>query len=512
MNEIISINPATMQEIGRVQVTSEQKVKEYVSKAHAAFPTWSRIPIGVRKEYILKARDYLLKNIDEIASTITRDNGKPITESLSAEIFPVADLLYWAANNAEKILKRKRIGIGVFDLMFRSSYMGYQPLGVIGIISPWNYPFSIPVGTIAMALMAGNCVIFKPSSATPLVGKKIEEMFDSIGLPEFAFTHISGGSETGEALLDSRVDKIIFTGSVGVGKHVAETCARKLTPVVLELGGKDPAIIRSDADIDFASSAVVWGAFTNTGQCCASIERVYVHKSIAKEFFSSVIEKTKLLRVGNGEEKTTDIGPMTTLQQLQTVEAHVEEARRRGAKILCGGNKIEPGYFFEPTVITGVDHTFACVAEETFGPLMPVMTYQDDSQAIQLANDSEFGLNAYIFTKDLKTGRKMAEQLRAGTVVINDCVYTHAIPQTPWGGIKHSGFGRTHSAWGFYELTNLHHIHVNRLTFIKDFWWYPYRERLIRALKKLSEHLTGGINSKIKAIPYLVKALWLKKS
>lgn len=511
MPEIISIDPATLEEIGRVEATPEQKVKEYVSKARAALPAWSRLSYRKRAEHILKAREYLLDNIDSFAATITRDNGKPVAESISAEILPVADLLWWAAHNAERILKHRRIGIGIFDLMLRRSAVGHQPLGVIGIISPWNYPFSIPVGTTAMALMAGNCVLLKPSSATPIVGNRIEELFNAAGLPDFVFTHIPGGSETGETLLNSRIDKVSFTGSVGTGKHVAEVCARNLIPVTLELGGKDAAIVRHDADLDFASSAAVWGAFTNAGQCCASIERLYVHEDVSDRFIQLVIEKTSRLKIGKGDEPGVDIGPMTTLQQLQTVEAQVEEVKRRGAKILCGGNKRGTGYFFEPTVITGVDHTFACVNEETFGPLLPIMTFSDDQQAVQLANYSEYGLNAYIFTKDIRTGRRMAKDLRAGTIVINDCVYTHAIPQTPWGGVKHSGFGRTHSAWGFYDLTNLHHIHINPVTFIKDFWWYPYGEKLVRNLKGLTRNLTGCSCSKIRAIPSLLGSVFSKK-
>jgi succinate-semialdehyde dehydrogenase/glutarate-semialdehyde dehydrogenase len=528
MEEIISINPATLEEIGRVPITPPQKVKEIVSKAHAVFPSWSRLSIKDRVQYISKAREYLLKNVDDIAYTITRDNGKTLTESISAEILPVADLLTWIACNAEKILKPKRLGIGIFDLMFRSSYIGRQPLGVIGVISPWNYPFSIPVGAVAMALAAGNCVILKPSSATALVGSKIDELFKACGFPESVFTSIAGGSETGEALLNSRLDKVIFTGSVGVGRHVAESCAARLTPVVLELGGKDAAIIRSDADIEHASSGVVWGAFTNSGQCCASIERVYVHESIAEKFISLVVEKTKKLRVGNGENPNTDMGPMTTSEQLKIVETHVEEAKQKGGKILCGGKgiahgcptsvgEINPakaghpeilrGYFFEPTVITGVDHTFACVNEETFGPILPIMTYQDDKQAIQLANYSEYGLNAYIWSKNIGEARKMASKLHVGTVIINDSVYTHALPQTPWGGIKHSGVGRTHGRWGFYEVTNLHHTHINRLTFIKDFWWYPYSGRLIATLKTLTRDFTGTFLSKLKAMPAFLASL-----
>lgn len=511
MNQIISTNPATLEEIGRIEETSEQKVKEYTSKAKAAFPGWARLSFKERAAYILKARQYLLDNIDDFAQTITKDNGKPVTESISAEIFPICDLLRWAALNAEKILSRKNLLIGVFNLLGRTSTLGHQPLGVIGIISPWNYPFSIPVGTAAMALMAGNTVVLKPSSATALVGKKIEEMFEAAGLPEFVFKVVHGGSATGEALLNSSVDKIVFTGSVGIGRHVAEVCARRLLPCTLELGGKDPAIITENADLENAASGVVWGAFTNAGQCCASIERLYVHQKVADKFIEMVVEKTKKLRIGNGLDPNTDVGPMTTLAQLQTVEAHVEEARGRGAKILCGGKRVGPGYFFEPTVITGVDQTFSCVTEETFGPTLPIIVYEDDMQAVRFANDSQFGLNAYIWSKDIREAQKMARQIRAGTVVINNSVYTHAIPQTPWGGVKHSGLGRTHSAWGFYDLVNLHHIHTNRFTFIKDFWWYPYSAKLIENLKGLSGTLTGCLCSKICALPHLLKALLQKK-
>jgi succinate-semialdehyde dehydrogenase/glutarate-semialdehyde dehydrogenase len=490
-----------------------------------------------RGRCLLRAREYLLDNLNDFALTITRDNGKPVTESISAEILPVCDLLWWTAHNAKNLLQPRRLPLGVFDLLLRSSSISHQPLGVIGIISPWNYPFSIPAGAVATALMAGNTVLLKPSSATPLVGKKIEDMFNAAGLPEATFFHLVGGTEVGEALLDSRLDKVVFTGSVDVGRHVAEVCARKLVPVTLELGGKDPAIVRADADLDAASSGIVWGAFTNAGQCCASIERCYVHSSIADEFITMVVEKTKKLRVGNGEAPDTDVGPMTTLQQLQTVEAHVEDARRRGAKILCGGKRaaviplmgdgigpdksgnysgylIRPdksGNHYEPTVITGVDHSFACVTEETFGPTLPIMTFDDDEQAIRLANDSPFGLNAYIWTKDMRRAKKMAAQIRAGTVVIDDSVYTHAIPATPWGGLKHSGWGRTHGAWGFYELTNLHHVHINRLSWLKDFWWYPYGEPLMRTLKKLSLTLTGGFFDKIKALFGIIRALLYKK-
>jgi len=512
MTDILSIDPATLKELGRFPATSPQEIAEYADRARKAFPSWSKKTFNERKRYLLRAREYILDNLDDFAAAITRDNGKPFVESISAEILPVCDLLWWAATHAEKILSPRGLGLGIFNLLLRSSVVSHQPLGVIGVISPWNYPFSIPVGAAAMALMAGNTVLLKSSSVTPLVGKKIAEMFAAAGLPDGTFFHLAGGSEVGEALLESRLDKVVFTGSVGVGRHVAEVCAKKLVPITLELGGKDAAIIRADADIDVASSGVVWGAMTNAGQCCASIERCYVHSLVADSFVEMVVKKVKKLRMGNGLDPATDIGPMTTLSQLQIVEAHVEEARRRGAKILCGGKRTGEGYFYEPTVITGVDHSFACVLEETFGPTLPVMTYDNDDSAIRLANDSQYGLNAYIWTKDIKEGRKMAGKLCAGTVVINDSVYTHAISSTPWGGLKNSGLGRTHGVWGFFELTNLHHIHVNYITWLKDFWWYPYGKTLATSLKGLSKTLTGSFSGKLRSLAGIARVLLLRKN
>ena len=519
MQYIKAINPATLEEIGQVEATPPEKVAEYVSKAHAEFHPWSKTSFRQRAAYIMKAREYMLDNIEEFARTITLDNGKPLAESYSAELFSAASLMYWAAKNAGKILKRKSICIGIFNLMGRSSTIGYQPVGVVGVISPWNYPFSIPVGAVVMALMAGNCVVLKTSSATPLVGKKIEEMFAAAGLPESVFTHIPGGSDVGEALINSGVDKIMFTGSAGVGKHVAEICAKRLTPCTLELGGKDAAIIRADANLEHASSGVVWGAFTNAGQCCASIERVYVHESVADKFIKLVTKKTKMLRVGNGLDPNTDIGPLTTAAQLETTIKHVEDAKNRGATIISpsprpsparGEGDREEGYFYAPTIIIGADHSFPCVMEETFGPTLPIMTYSEDSEAVRLANDTEFGLNAYIWSKNTAEAKKIATGLRAGTIVINDAVYIHAIPETPWGGVKYSGYGRTHGRFGFHEMVNIHHIHTNPVTFIKDFWWYPYGEKITKNLKKLSRTLTGDFKSIVKSVLTLFKALFRK--
>lgn len=512
MDEIISINPATLEEIGRASATPATKVHEYVAEARAALPLWRRMEFGKRAQYLLRARRYLLDHLDEFARTITIDNGKPLTESVTAEIYPIADLIHYFAHNAHALLKGESLPIGIMGLLRRNSQISYQPMGVIGIISPWNYPFSIPVGEVTMALICGNTVLLKPSSATAMVGKKIEEMFLAAGLPQGVFTHIAGDARAGESLAESSIDKLFFTGSTSAGRQVMAICAKKMTPLVLELGGKDPMIVRTDADMDQATSGVVWGAFTNAGQCCASVERVYVHESIFDEFVELCVRKVGKLKIGNGLDPEVDIGAMTTIEQLQKVEAHIEDAITRGAHIHCGGKRLHDmrGHFFQPTIITGVDHSFACVREETFGPVMPIMSFADDRQAIQLANDTPYGLTASIWSRDIRMAKELARDIKAGTVMINDCVFTHALPQTPWGGRGASGFGRSHSRFGLLEMVSIHHTHTNRLR-RKDIWWYRYDLALYKKFSILARRLTEGLVSQVTAIPTFLRLWWKKK-
>ncbi len=511
-SRITSINPATLEEIGSVPTTPPDDVARLIEIARRAQPDWEHAGFEERARRLLRARRYLLDNIASFAETITKDNGKPLVESITAEIYPAADLIYYFARHAEEMLRSFGQPIGIMGSMRRSSRIEYLPLGVIGIISPWNYPFSIPLGAAAMALMAGNAVLLKPSSITPLVGVKIAELFEAAGLPPGVFAHLPGDASTGQALIDSGPDKISFTGSVGVGKKVMAGCASRLTPLQLELGGKDPLIVRADADVDHASSGAVWGAFTNCGQTCASVERVYVHHTVYDEFLAAVVEKTKKLIVGNGMDHGVDVGPLTTEAQRETVEAQVADARRRGGRIACGGARPKglAGYFYLPTVITGVDHTFACMREETFGPLMPIMTFTDDEQAVRLANDSRFGLTASVWTRDIMAGQAMARRIQAGTVTINEAVYTHALCQTPWGGIKESGIGLSHGRIGLLELVRPHHVHTNRWM-RKSMWWYPYGRTSYEGFFKLAKTFTGSWLDKLTSLSTFLKVFLLNK-
>ncbi len=335
--EIVCINPATGEENGRVPLLSASDVAAAVRRARHAQPAWAQLSYQVRAEVVLRAREIVLAHVDEIATLISRETGKPPAEATSMEVVPTLDLMHYFAHNAEKMLRRQKIDIGQYGLMGRSSYVVYKPLGVVGIISPWNFPWATPLDEVVMALMAGNAVVLKPSELTPLTALKIGEVFNEARLPEGLVGIVTGDGSTGAALVEAGVDKVMFTGSVATGKKVAEAAARHLTPVVLELGGKDPMVVLDDANLENAARAAVWGGFCNAGQACASIERLYVHESIADEFISLVVDETRRLRVGPPEGEAVDVGSMTNERQLRIVEDHIQDAVEQGARVETGG-------------------------------------------------------------------------------------------------------------------------------------------------------------------------------
>lgn len=500
MTEIISINPATLETLGKVPITSPSKVKELVANARAAQPAWAKLAVRRRAGYLDSACEWLLANAEDVARTITMDNGKPLAEAMAQEIFPTAEFLRYAARQAPLFIRDEPAPLGILRLIGRRSFIAHRPCGVVGIIGPWNYPFAIAAGQAAAALACGNAVLVKPSSWAPIAGGMIGAMFQAAGLPDGIFSHLPGDAETGRSLISARLDKIAFTGSAAVGKDVMRLAGEGPTPLILELGGKDPMIVRQDAHLDRAASAAVWGAFTNAGQACASVERCYVHESMFEEFAELCVRKALALKQGNGLDPDVDIGPMTTPAQLEHVEEQITDAKARGANILCGGerDRSRAGYFFPPTVLTGVDHSFPIMRDETFGPVLPIMPFSDDMQAVRLANDSAYGLTASIWTRDKSAARWMTPLLQAGVVMVNDCVFAHAIPGAPWGGVKQSGFGRSHGRAGIMEFLYPVHVHENSSA-RKCFWWYPYDMKFLE--------MTGGLLKRIGAIPTIVKAM-----
>ena len=510
-SEIISYDPATGEEVGRAPLASPEDVKEAVRRARAAQPAWASLSFRDRGRVILLARKLMLAERDEIARLVSRETGKPVAEALSMEIVPTLDAMHYFAHASENLLRPQKIDIGQYGLMGRSSTIVFRPLGVIGIISPWNFPLATPADEVVMALMAGNAVVLKPSELTPLIALQIGDIFKRAGLPADLLEIVTGDGSTGAALIDARVDKIMFTGSVATGKRVAAAAAKFLTPVVLELGGKDPMIVLEDADIENAARGAVWGAFANAGQACASVERCYVQESIAPEFIERVVAETRALKQGLGTGDAVDIGSMSNKRQLQIVTDHVNDAEQRGAKVLTGGGRVNnpDGLFYEPTVLTNVDHEMTIMRDETFGPVLPVMTFKSDDDAIRLANDSVYGLTASVWTRNIARGRRLAERIEAGTVMVNEVVYTHGIAQTPWGGVKDSGYGRTHGRMGLLELVQPQHIHVNRLSFLPDLWWFGYGPKAAKLFGGLASHFTtGSILRTSRLLPQMIRRLF----
>ena len=491
--EIISYDPASGEEIGRAPLNNASEVRGAVSRARAAQPLWTSLSFRKRASVILRAREIVLAQLEEIGRLISRETGKPVAEAISMEVVPTLDLMHYFAHNTRRLLQPRMIDIGLYGLMGRTSQVIYKPLGVIGIISPWNFPWATPLDEIVMALMAGNAVVLKPSELTPLTALRIGAVFKQAGLPLGLLEIVPGDGSTGAALTVAGVDKIMFTGSVSTGRRVAEAAAKHLTPTVLELGGKDPMIVLADANLANAARAAIWGAFCNAGQACASVERCYVDEAIAPQFIDLVLKETRALKQGNAAEDDIDIGAMSNERQLSVVEEHIADAIKRGARVVTGGKRAKrSGLFHEPTVLTEVDHSMAVMRDETFGPVLPIMTFKTEDEAIRLANDSIYGLTASIFTRNIARGRRLAEQIEAGTVMVNEVVYTHALAQTPWGGVKQSGYGRTHGRLGLLELVTPQHIHVNRLPWVPDLWWFRYSQQAGLLFRSLARRFTSG--------------------
>jgi len=459
------------------------QVESAVTRAKSAQRKWAETPVRDRLRVIRSFQQALYRDVDAVASLIAEETGKPKAEALTAEVLVTLDATRFLLKEVPRLFQRERVAHGNLAMRAKRAYLQREPYGTVGIISPWNYPFSIPASEVLAALACGNAVVLKPSEFTPRCALKVQELLFAAGLERDLLHVIPGEGAAGAALVAAPIDKLIFTGSVATGKKIAKAAAEKLLPVVLELGGKDPMIVLEDADLEVASSAAVWGAFMNAGQTCLSVERCYVHRDIHDKFVQACVEKVKKLRVGE------EIGPLINDRQLQTVETQVQDAIARGAKVECGGERGGAPHSYAPTVITHADHEMRLLTEETFGPVMPVIPFADDDEAVRLANDSTFGLAASVWTRDRGRGEAIAQRINAGTVMVNDLISAFGISEAPHGGFGESGIGRTHGWMGLEEMVRTKYIDVDLLPRMPKVWWFGYGDAFYAQMRGFIDFL-----------------------
>ena len=501
--QLKSFSPATGEMIGAVPVTSPGEVQAVVDAVAKVQPFWAQLTLVDRARYLERTAQVLIDEGDDIRDLIVREQGKPRTEAFTMELLPTIDALQWIARAGIELLADEKIPMFQVFLKTKRSAFTYEPLGVIGIISPWNYPWSIPFGEVALALMAGNGVVLKPASLTPLIGERIARAFERAGVPE-GLVRVVHGPGTGPALARSSVAKVFFTGSVETGRAVGEVCSRHLKGSVLELGGKDPMLVLADANIDHAVAGALWGGFANAGQTCSGIERVYVMREVSDRFVEGVVAGAQRLWIGDPMSWDTEIGPMVSEEQYEVVRELVDDAVSAGAALRCGGPAesppgLEEGKFYAPTVLTGVTHRMRIMREEIFGPVLPIVVVDSEDEAVSMANDSDFGLGASVWTSDRSKGERVARELESGMVWINDHMFSHGACQCSWGGVKESGLGRTHSKFGLYECVNVK-LRVWEPSKIRDAWWHPYDETLGHALRQSATILYGRPSIRAKAL------------
>src|SRR5271170_722341 len=436
VDTIPSIDPATGKILAQLEKTLPGALPEILWRARAAQSWWRALPIEKRCAQLRVLRDCMMASRDALADAVVAESGKPRVEALFADLFVALDTAQYFSKSGAKLLRSERVPHHSIAGKAKSGRLIYEPLGVIGIISSWNYPLAIPMSQIIPAVTAGNVVVCKTSDFTPQCGALIKKLFLDAGFPKNLVTVVQGGGEVGQALIDAGPEKIIFTGSVLTGRRVAEACAKKLIPSVLELGGKDAMIVLADANVNVAASAAVWGSYTNCGQVCLSVERLFVEQAVEEKFLALCVEKTKKLRLGAGSDPATDVGPLIRPRHVQRMSDLVANAVARGARLLCGGKPradLGPD-FFEPTVIAGVNSTMRLFQEETFGPILAVQVVKDSEEAIARANDCTFALAASVWTGDAKRGQAIASRLRAGAVMVNDAISYFGIAEAPHGG------------------------------------------------------------------------------
>ena len=485
--------PATGDVVGTVPVHSSDDVAKTASRLRAAQPHWSAMGPHGRAEWLGRWRDWIFDHTDELLTLLQLESGKSWGDT-NVEILSGTQCINYWSDNAAKFLADQSVKPSGAANLAKKLVISYHPHELVGVITPWNYPLAMPLLDIPAALMAGCAVVSKPSEFTPLAWQRAVQGWKDIGAPD-VFDVVTGLGETGAAVVDA-VDMVMFTGSVATGRRIGMRAAERLIPCSLELGGKDAMIVCADADIDRTVDGAVWGGFFNAGQTCISVERVYVEAPVYDEFVDQLVKRTQALRQGMDakHDYSVDVGAMATEQQLKIVAAHVQDAISKGARVLTGGAAADRGLFYRPTVLVDVDHSMACMREETFGPTLPVMKVSTAQQAVELANDSPFGLSGSVWTADKTKGMRLARQLNAGSVNVNNVIMNVFQFPVPMGGWAESGIGARHGgAYGIRKYCKTKSIVADRVAPKKELFWYPYTPRKGR-VQALAARLLGARN------------------
>lgn len=516
MAELISYSPISLEEVGRVDTTDPKDIGSVVERCRAAQSIWAAYPRDEKVRMLKNLRLTLTDNAERIARTAYLETGKSKADAFNTEVLVSAMMVKECERWVKDFKYTRKVSQGsakmLTSLLGRRSYLEYRPLGVVAVIAPYNFPFSLPFTEIATAVAAGNGVVLKPSSDTPLCGHLIETMFREAGFPEGLVIAVSGPG-VGSALNAAKVDKIIFTGSTSTGKKIMSSASEGLVPVVLELGGKDAMVVFDDADLERTVAGAVWGSFVNTGQVCVGVKRIYVQNGVYDEFMKQFVQSVKGLRHGDGwDDPSVSLGPVINEEQLNDIENKCMKAVEDGGVILTGGKR-DPemkGYFFEPTVIADLPHSSKMVDEEIFGPVVMVFRFDTEKEAVEMASSGSYALGGSVWTRDIDKGRRVALGLGSGSVDVNNTTYTFGLPATPWGGRKQSGFGTTHSIKGFEDMMFAYHVHVDKGKYY-DPWWMPYNAEKADALKEMIDAFYGSGKGKLSVIRRIFPILKNKK-
>lgn len=488
-NVIEKFSPINDEKLGEFPISTPEEVQQAVARARAALPAWRARTLEERFELLDRMRAIIDRRGEEFARRISEDTGKARLDALMTELLVVPLFIDHYRRHAARILGEKKVWPGML-FPGKKAHIEYFPMGVIGIISPWNFPFQLSMVPVISAIIGGNTVVLKPSEVTPLTGELMRELFSEARVPEGVIEVVQGDGSTGAALVEADIDMVFFTGSVATGRKVMAAAAKKPIPVELELGGKDAMIVCADANLKRAARGAIWGALINGGQMCTSVERLFVVESVHDKFVEMLRQEIDAIVVGDTED--VDMGAITFPPQLKIIEKHIEEATRKGAKILSGGQRLErPGMFFAPTLMTDISPDMEIYREETFGPVLPVIKVKDEEEAIRLANEHQYGLTGSVWTNDIEKGRRIASQMECGQVGINDLVQSVGNPKLPFGGVKSSGFGRYHGEEGLLTFMNAKAVMIAGGRISNEAVWFPYRGKYAH-MTELFHAVLGG--------------------